>query len=117
MKLTDELTRVLGEMGLACEKTTQFKLKISFTTDHGPGNLTAQIFIMAPGLHMVDFKRGQSDFLAFFKTFNSIKEKMADFINTEELTPPPTPGGLEHRIMPDTAAAEAAPVLPAPVTL
>lgn len=97
MKLIEELTRVLDEMGLICEKQTQFKLKISFSTDHGPGNLTAQLFIMAPGLHMVDFKRGQSDFLAFFKVFKAIQDKMATFINSEELTPPPTPEGSEHR--------------------
>lgn len=92
--LTAEMTRVLDEMGLKYEKATQFKLKISFQADHGPATATAQVFVMAPGLHMVDFRRGQSDFFAFFKLFNSIKERLLHVINSDEFSPPHSPAAV-----------------------
>ena len=83
-QLTDELTKALDGLGFTYEKPSAFKLKINFDTDHGPGTCSAQIFIMAPGLHMVDFRRGQSDFFGFFKAFKAIKEKLGDVIDAEE---------------------------------
>mmetsp|Transcript_10092 Transcript_10092/g.29732 ORF Transcript_10092/g.29732 Transcript_10092/m.29732 type:complete len:454 (+) Transcript_10092:114-1475(+) len=95
-QLTEELTKALDSLGLTYEKPVAFKLKINFETDHGPGTCTAQIFIMAPGLHMVDFRRGQSDFFGFFKVFKAIKEKLAHVIDTEETRKSvPDPGNAD----------------------
>lgn len=76
--------RALDELGLAYTRTAQFKLRISSSASQRPATAIAQIFIMAPGLHMVDFQRGQcSDFLAFYALFSLVREKVFHVIDTE----------------------------------
>lgn len=100
-KLTAELAKVLTDMELSFEQKP-FKTVISFAADHGPGTCSAQVFVMAPGLHMVDFRRGQSDFLAFFKIFSLIKERMAHVIEPEASPRPPGERGKAGGAEPST---------------
>jgi len=79
-RLVAELCKALGESGLALEMMGEFKVKITFAAQNGPGTAYAQVFVMAPGLHMIDFRRGQSDFFAFFRLFNQLKEQLAHVI-------------------------------------
>jgi hypothetical protein len=82
-KLTEELIKVLEKLGLAYEKRTEFSVKITFSAAIGEGTCSAQVFIVGPGIHMVDFRRGQSDFLAFFKLFKTLQENLTHVIDTE----------------------------------
>lgn len=106
-ELNTELTKVLSDMELSFEQKP-FKTVISFVTDHGPGTCSAQVFVMAPGLHMVDFRRGQSDFLAFFKIFSQIKERMAHVIEAVDSIPLASPT-LEGREKAGSSERQAAP--------
>jgi hypothetical protein len=78
--LIGELCKALKASEKSFEMIGEFKVKISFAAQNGPGTAYAQVFVMAPGLHMIDFRRGQSDFFAFFRLFNELKQQLAHVI-------------------------------------
>lgn len=74
----------LDALGMKHEKVNQFKLTVTFDTPAGEGTMTAQAFILAPGLHLLDFRRGQSDYLTYYKKYCVIKEKLAHIVDPIE---------------------------------
>uniref|UniRef100_A0A7S4AZT8 non-specific serine/threonine protein kinase n=1 Tax=Chrysotila carterae TaxID=13221 RepID=A0A7S4AZT8_CHRCT len=57
-----------------------FKVKVTHTSERGQLTCTVQIFSIAPGLSLVDWRRGQGDVMAYLKFFQEIKPKLADLI-------------------------------------
>jgi len=62
-----------------------YKIRATYNSHRGPIYFTVQIFLMAPGLHMVDFRRGKGDILEFHRIFRAITDECKDIINETEI--------------------------------
>jgi len=57
-----------------------FKVKITHTSERGQLGCTVQIFAIAPGLSLVDWRRSQGDVMAYLKFYQAIKPKLSDLV-------------------------------------
>lgn len=76
---------VLSEQGIEHKvMQTNFKVKVNHSTDKGQLTCTVQIFSIAPGLHLVDWRRGQGDLMSYYKFYKDVREKLADLIANKD---------------------------------
>uniref|UniRef100_A0A7S0IKS8 non-specific serine/threonine protein kinase n=1 Tax=Calcidiscus leptoporus TaxID=127549 RepID=A0A7S0IKS8_9EUKA len=57
-----------------------FKVKITHTSERGQLGATVQIFAIAPGLSLVDWRRSQGDVMAYLKFYQAIKPKLSELV-------------------------------------
>ena len=76
---------VLSEQGIEHKvMQTNFKVKVNHSTDKGQLTCTVQIFSIAPGLHLVDWRRGQGDLMSYYKFYKDVREKLGDLIANKD---------------------------------
>ena len=63
---------------------SSFKLKINHATDKGQLTCTVQIFSIAPGLHLVDWRRGQGDLMSYYKFYKEMRDQLGDLIANKD---------------------------------
>jgi len=61
-----------------------FKIKVNHSTEKGPLTCAVQIFSIAPGLHLVDWRRGQGDLMSYYKFYKDIRDQLGDLIANKE---------------------------------
>jgi serine/threonine protein kinase len=69
--------------GLGTEHKVQqstFKIKVNHTTEKGQLTATVQVFSIAPGLHLVDWRKGQGDSLTFYRFYKDIRDSVSELI-------------------------------------
>jgi len=57
-----------------------FKVKVQTGGDRGPLRCTIQVFAVAPGLHLVDWRRGAGDAVVFRKFYEVMREQLQDLV-------------------------------------
>mmetsp|Transcript_67026 Transcript_67026/g.111409 ORF Transcript_67026/g.111409 Transcript_67026/m.111409 type:complete len:434 (+) Transcript_67026:98-1399(+) len=60
-----------------------FKIKIISSSERGQLTCTVQIFSIAPGLHLVDWRRGQGDLMAYYRFYQDMRRKLDDIALSE----------------------------------
>ena len=60
-----------------------FKIKISHATEKGQLTCTVQVFSIAPGLHLVDWRRGQGDLMAYYKFYKEQRDQLGELISSQ----------------------------------
>lgn len=79
-----EITAVLDDLSISYEKFNGYKIKTSSEDNHSPLKCTIQVFIMAPGLHMVDLRKGMGDIFQFYKFFGTLKGRLSHLVDVDE---------------------------------
>lgn len=81
--LLDRLAKALHHLGVAhTVNSTRYKIRANLNTStKGPLSFTIQIFLMAPGLHMVDFRKGLGDIGEFNKIYKQIYEECKELVS------------------------------------
>lgn len=59
---------------------SNFKIKINYVTGSGSVMCTVQLFTIAPGLLLVDWRRGQGDLMLYYKFYMELRAELADLI-------------------------------------
>jgi len=59
-----------------------YKIKVMSTSDRGQLTCTMQVFTIAPGLSLVDWRRGQGDVMAYYKFYQDLRSKLDDIASS-----------------------------------
>ena len=59
----------------------RFKIRITHATGDGPLTCTVQVFRIAPGLHLVDWRRGHGDLLAYHAFYTEQRALLGDLVS------------------------------------
>jgi len=57
-----------------------FKIKVATESERGPLGCTIQVFAIAPGLHLVDWRRGQGDLMTYHKFYEAMRGQLTELI-------------------------------------
>ena len=61
----------------------RFKIRITHATNDGHRlTCTVQVFLIAPGLHLVDWRRGHGDLLAYHAFYTEQRARLSDLVST-----------------------------------
>uniref|UniRef100_A0A6T8AIQ9 Uncharacterized protein n=1 Tax=Prymnesium polylepis TaxID=72548 RepID=A0A6T8AIQ9_9EUKA len=81
-----------AELGAHCRlQHDQFKIVATLQQPTGQTlSCTAQVFTVAPGLYLVDWRRGQGDLPAHHRLYHEVRTRVSDLLppGSEERTPP-----------------------------
>jgi serine/threonine protein kinase len=83
-RILTRLANTLNQLGIThTVNPKRYKIRVTHTTPH-KGQLTfrIQIFLMAPGLHMVDFRKGLGDIAEFHRIYKQLCEECKDIIGS-----------------------------------
>eukprot|EP01112_Ceratiomyxa_fruticulosa_P010432 TRINITY_DN2762_c0_g1_i1.p1 TRINITY_DN2762_c0_g1~~TRINITY_DN2762_c0_g1_i1.p1 ORF type:complete len:449 (-),score=90.14 TRINITY_DN2762_c0_g1_i1:187-1533(-) len=61
-----------------------YKLRVTVHTTMGLLSFSIQIFVMAPGLHMIDFRKGKGDILEYHRLFKKVLEQCGNILAHSE---------------------------------
>merc|ERR1719198_2113398 len=53
-----------------------YKIKVMSASDRGQLTCTMQVFTIAPGLSLVDWRRGQGDVMAYYKFYQDVRSRL-----------------------------------------
>jgi len=60
-----------------------YKIKVISTSERGQLTCTMQVFTIAPGLSLVDWRRGQGDVMAYYKFYQDIRSRLDDIASSK----------------------------------
>jgi len=84
----EKILQQYPDMGLKINKA-DYKILVTGRTPGGLLNMHVQIFILAPGLYLVDFRKGKGNALEYYKFHAKIQEQLKDLSAEEEDPLPP----------------------------
>jgi len=61
-----------------------FKIKIISTSERGQLTCTVQVFTIAPGSYLVDWRRGMGDSMSFYKFYQGMRAQLADLVSGDD---------------------------------
>merc|ERR1739848_711518 len=61
-----------------------FKIKIISTSERGQLTCTVQVFTIAPGLYLVDWRRGMGDAMSFYKFYHGMRTELSALVSGDD---------------------------------
>jgi len=85
-RLLTRLANTLNQLGIPhTVNAKRYKIRATHTTQHkGPLAFRIQIFLMAPALHMIDFRKGLGDIGEFHRIYKQLFEECKDLVSNSK---------------------------------